>query len=78
MTKHIATIAAYPLKNGGFRGVMLNRETRERVASDIFETLEAARFWAKSQAHAAYDEDGYVLAPIRRRGEYLANVWIAA
>lgn len=78
MTKHIATIAAYPTKTGGFRGVMLNRETKERVASDEFETLEAARFWAQSQAHAAYDADGYALAPLRRRGEYQANVWVAA
>lgn len=77
MAKHIATVAAYPLKTGGYRGVMLNHETKERIASDVFDTLEAARLWAKSQAHSAYDAVGYALAPIRRRGEYRANVWVA-
>ncbi len=77
--KHIATITAYPIKaelGGGFRGVLFVRATKERRASDRFDTLEQARYWAKVQAHAAYDEIGYSLAPIRRRGEYLANVWV--
>jgi len=76
MAKHIATIAAYPLKDGGFRGVMLNHETKERIASEVCETLEQAKFWAKSQAHNVYDEVGYALAALRRKGEYRANVWI--
>jgi hypothetical protein len=76
--KHIATIAAYPLKTGGFRGVILNRETKERTASDVLPTLDAAKFWAKSQAHNAFEAIGYSLAPLRRRGEYQANVWVQA
>lgn len=81
MTKHIATITAYPIKDelgGGFRGVIINHETKERRASDRCETLESARYWAQVQAHSAYDAAGYSLAPLRRRGEYQANVWVAA
>lgn len=80
MPTHIATIAAYPIdeaKGGGFRGVLLNRSTKERKASDRFDTLEQARYWAQVQAHEAYDAVGYSLAPVRRKGEYLANVWVA-
>lgn len=79
---HIATIAAYPIKDelgGGFRGVYLHRETKNRIASDVLPTLEAARFWAKTEAwnrHSA--EPGYSVAALRRRGEYQANVWVAA
>ena len=80
MANHIATITAYPIKEengGGFRGVFFLRSTKERRASDRFDTLEAAKYWAQMQAHEAYDEIGYALAPIRRKGEYLANVWVA-
>lgn len=78
---HIATIAAYPIKDelgGGFRGVFFVRETKERRASDRFDTIEQATYWAKVQAHEAYDAEGYSLAPLRKRGEYQANVWVAA
>lgn len=77
--EHIATIAAYPIPasmGGGFRGVILVRATRERRQSDRCDTLEAARYWAQSQAHADYEAAGYSLAPLRRRGEYQANVWV--
>jgi hypothetical protein len=76
---HIATIAAYPIKEtlgGGFRGVLLVCETKARVASDRFETLTEARYWAQMEAHKAYDARGYSLAPLRRKGEYQANVWV--
>lgn len=79
MTANVATIAAYPIKTelgGGFRGVMLVAiPTKVRHASDRFETLEEAKFWAKTKAHEAYEEAGYSLAPLRRNGEYQANVW---
>lgn len=78
---HIATIAAYPIKDelgGGFRGVFFLRATKERRVSDRFDTLDQARYWAKLQAHEAYSADGYSLAPLRKRGEYQANVWVAA
>lgn len=74
-------VAAYEIKaecGGGFRGVFFVRETKERRASERFETLEDARYWAKSQAHEAYNADGYSLAPLRRRGGYEANVWVNA
>lgn len=77
---HIATIAAYPIpdaKGGGFRGVLLVHATQERIASDRLDTLEAARYWAQRAAFERYDERGYSLAPLRRRGEYQANVWVA-
>jgi hypothetical protein len=84
-TFHIATIAAYPIKDelgGGFRGVMLINATadtpKDRRASDRFDTLEDATFWAKSQAHTAYAAQGYSLAALRRKGEYQANVWVPA
>lgn len=75
---HIATIAAYPLKDGGFRGVMFVRENKVRTASDRFDTLEQATYWAKVQAHEAYEAAGYSLAALRKRGEYQANVWVGA
>lgn len=76
---HIATIAAYPIKEelgGGFRGVF-KKVGEERVCSDRCETLEEAKFWAKSQAHEAY-APAYSLAPLHKRGEYQANIWVAA
>lgn len=78
-THHVATIAAYPIKaelGGGFRGVFFNRETKERKQSDRCDTLEQATYWAKAAAHEAYKADGYSLAPLRRKGEYQANVWV--
>lgn len=74
---HIATIAAYPIE-GGYRGVFFICATKDRRASDRFDTLEQAKYWAKVQAHEAYEADGYSLAPLRRKGEYQANVWVAA
>lgn len=78
---HIATINAYPIKSelgGGFRGVIFNRVTKARRASDRCDTLEAARFWAQTEAHKEFEAAGYNLAPVRRSGEYYANVWVAA
>lgn len=80
-TVHIATLAAYPIKDelgGGFRGVFYIRATKDRRASDRFDTIEQARCWAQTQAHEAYDAVGYSVAPVRKSGEYQANVWAAA
>lgn len=74
---HIATIAAYPVKDelgGGYRGVMLVRETKARTASDRFDTLEEAKSWAKTKAWEAFN--GCTFAALRKRGEYQANVWV--
>lgn len=76
---HLATITAYPIdatKGGGFRGVLFIRNTKERSASERFDTLEQAKHWAKVQAENAYAARGYSLASVRRKGEYLANVWV--
>ena len=76
---HIATIAAYPIKDelgGGFRGVYLNRETRERIQSDQLATLDEAKFWAKNAAWNKHEGCRY--ASLNKRGEYQANVWVDA
>lgn len=80
LTTHIATIAAYPIKEslgGGFRGVY-KAIGQERIASpEAFKTLEQARYWAKNEAWTRHSEQaGYALAPLRRRGEYQANIWV--
>lgn len=71
---HIATICAFETKDGGFRGVY-KAVGQERVPSpELFDTLAEATFWAKNEAHKRH-AGNYSLAPMRRRGEYLANVW---
>ena len=77
MSIHSHSIAAYPIKTGGFRGAILNRATKERKASEVLPTLEAARFWAKTAAFEALAGKPFTFAPIRLKGEYQANVWIA-
>lgn len=80
-TAHIATIAAFERKaelGGGFRGVYFNLVTKERVESEVLPTLEAARYFAKAEAHRRHTAENYSLAPYRRRGEYKANVWVPA
>ena len=74
--QHIATINAYELQAGGFRGVMLIYEGKVRTTSEVLDTLEAAKFWAQNEAWKMYN--GCRLAPTRRKGEYFANVWINA
>lgn len=78
MTTHIATLSAYALQTGGFRGVLLVRENLLRITSDVLPTLEAARYWTQCKAHEMYDERGYRIASVRVPGEYLANVWVNA
>ena len=75
---HTATIAAYPIKDelgGGFRGVY-KAIGQDRIASDRFDTLEQAKFWAKKMAGQLHA--GCRLAAYRRKGEYKANVWVPA
>jgi hypothetical protein len=75
--KHSYTLASYKLQEGGYRGVILNRGTKERTASDVLPTLEAARHWAKSAIWEAIPDGAFRLAPLNVRGEYRANVWTA-
>lgn len=79
---HIATIAAYPIKESlgsGFRGVY-KAIGQERIASpETFPTLEGARYWAKNEAWTRHSsQPGYSVAALNRRGEYQANIWISA
>lgn len=73
---HVASIAAYPLEEGGFRAVYLDRRTRGRITNAPVATLEEARKLAQRFAYDRHHRDGFKLAPLRRRGEYRANVWI--
>lgn len=76
---HSHTIAAYPIKDehgGGFRGAVLHRASRQVVRSPVMKTLQDATHWAKSHVHKHFEGDGYKLAPVRRKGEYTANVWV--
>lgn len=77
-SKHVYTVAGYEIKTGGFRGVILNQTTRERKTSDVLATLSAAKCWAQKAAFEALPDGGFTFAPIRIRGEYRANVWVAA
>jgi hypothetical protein len=73
---HIATIAAYPIKDelgGGYRGVY-KAVDMPRVPSDRFATLEEAKFWAKNKAWELHPNCRY--AALNRKGEYQANVWV--
>lgn len=75
---HIATIAAYPIKEelgGGFRGVF-KKIGEDREPSERFETLERAKFWAQDKAWKLYT--GCRFAPLNKKGEYQANVWVDA
>lgn len=77
MGKHVATIAAYEMKVGGFRGVYKAKGEPRVPSETLFQTLAEARFWAQTQAFNRHGhEPGYTVASVRRRGEYLANIWI--
>jgi hypothetical protein len=75
--KHAYTLNAYEIKTGGFRGVLFNRETKERQTSDVLATLDDARNWTKKAIWDAIPSGAFTIAPYRRKGEYLANVWTA-
>lgn len=75
---HVATIAAYPIKDelgGGFRGAYRAVGGARHPSPEAFETLEQAKFWAKSYAWRLHE--GCTYAPTKTRGEYQANVWLA-
>ena len=74
MTSHTLTAAAYELDDGGFRGVVVDRRNKERLASDVLPTIEAARFWARQRVHKIMGETpwlpGYIYRPY-----WIMNVW---
>ena len=72
--RHVATINAFPNKFGSFTGAVRNEETRY-VLSERFATFDEARNFVKGKAWEAFGPVNY--ASLRRKGEYLANVWAA-
>lgn len=72
MTKHVATVNAFANKFGTFTGAVRNEETRE-VIRERFPTLDDARNFVRSYAWNNFGPVSF--APMRRKNEYLANVW---
>jgi hypothetical protein len=70
--RHVATINAFPNKFGGFTGAIRNEETRE-IVRERFSTYDEARNFVKTKAWETFGPVNY--ASMRRKGEYLANVW---
>ena len=78
MPAHRMTLVAYPIKDelgGGFRGALRDHATTTDHKSEVLGTLDTARYWAKAKAHELMDGEFYRLAPLRRTGEYEANLW---
>ena len=74
-TKHVATMNAFENKFGTYTGAIRNELTKE-VVRERFETFEAAKNFVQRKAHEWFGDGNF--APIRRKGEYFANYWIAA
>ena len=72
MTKHIATVNAFPNKFGSFTAAIRNEVTKE-VIRERFLTYDEARNYAKSKAWEMFGPVKFAAMP--RKGEYLANVW---
>ncbi len=75
---HSYTLNAYKIKaerGGGFRGVVFNRLTKEKLESPALGTLSEATYWVKKKISDLIPDGAYKLAPMSRKGEYLANVW---
>lgn len=69
---HIATVQAYENTMGSFTAAIRNEETRE-VIIERFPTFDAARNFVRTKAWELYGP--ITFAPLRRKGEYRANVW---
>lgn len=79
VVKCVAAIHCYERKaelGGGFRARYRNSETKETV-DEVFDTMAAARFWAKTQVHTRHAAEGYRFGYYRNKsgGEYHANVF---
>lgn len=70
---HVATINAFANKHGDFSGAVRIEATKE-IIRERFATLDAARNWVRA---TAWEKCGgnVSFAPMKRRNEYLANVW---
>lgn len=71
-TNHVATVYAFENKFGGYSGAIRNEVTRE-VVRERFNSLDEARNFVRTKAWELFGEVSF--APMRRRGEYYANVW---
>ncbi len=79
-TLRVGYIEAYAIKGGGFRGIFADLERQEAHKSDVLESLEEARNWAKRLCHERFVDRGYKLAAIRSKSpklSYKANVWVS-
>jgi hypothetical protein len=74
---HAYSLAAYQTKDGKYEGVIRNEETKQRDFSPRFNTLAEATHWCKTQSYKVTGGKGS-LAPMKRKGEYRANVWMSA
>ena len=72
ITRHVATLNAYPNKYGTYTAAIRDESTRE-VTRERFATLDDARNWVRRTAWDTFGPVSY--AAMRRKGEYLANVW---
>jgi hypothetical protein len=72
--KHVATIAAYPAKDGTFSIAFRTEASGDIVRKTGIDSLSSARYEAQKMAWDTIGECVY--APLKRRGEYRANVWV--
>lgn len=74
-TMHIATITAFANKFGTFSAVIRDERTKERIV-ERFPTFEEARNFVKTRTWEQFGPGKFAAIP--RKGEYLANYWVAA
>jgi hypothetical protein len=72
---HIATITAFANKFGTYSAVIRDERTKERKV-ERFASFDEARNFCRTYAWKTFGPGKY--ANIARKGEYLANYWIAA
>ncbi len=72
MAKHIGSVAAYPNVYMTYTGFVYDRVTKQSYR-EVFDTYDEARNWAKAKAWEVLGPITY--APLRRKGEYMANCW---
>jgi hypothetical protein len=71
--EHVATVAAYPNKDGGYSAAILNKADGN-IERKAFESFDEARNWVRRAAWDTFGPGNF--APLRRKGEYRANYWI--
>lgn len=77
----VLTIKAYERKaelGGGFRGRVYRPADKAVFESDVLPSLDAAKFWAQTEAHKLMGSRPYRRAHVAKRftgGSYQANIW---